>query len=131
MSDKLQVLFERFVTEARALLIAEVQDQLAGMAAGPAVPRHPAGPGPGARRAVAAAPRPKKGKGSRRSAEEQDAQLAQVVAFLKKNENVGVEQIAKGISVPSRELVLPISKGLKSKQLAKKGERRATVYRAR
>ena len=140
MSDKLQALFDEFVTRARALLIAEVQDQLAGMAASPNVPRHPTGPGPGGRGkrvALAAAPapkllpRPKKGKGSRRSAEEQEAQLAQVIAFLKKTPNVGVEKIAAGVGISSGELALPISKGLASKQLAKKGERRATVYRVR
>jgi hypothetical protein len=69
--------------------------------------------------------------GGRRSAEGVEQVGQQIVSFLKKNPDVRAEQIAAGIGSSTKELALPIKKLLADKQVAKKGQRRGTTYRAR
>ena len=69
--------------------------------------------------------------GGRRSAEGVEQVGQQIVSFLKKNPDSRAEQIADGIGSSTKALALPIKKLLAGKEVAKKGQRRGTTYRAR
>lgn len=66
--------------------------------------------------------------GGKRTAEQIEAQCEQIIAFVAKNPGLGVEGIAAGLNTSSKELTLPIRKLISSKELSRKGHKRATKY---
>lgn len=86
----------------------------------------------GARRAPrrpAAAPARSEGKRVRRSPQQLQETLDQIVALLKKNKDgLRSEQIQKALKLTRKEIPRPIALGLANKLLRKKGEKRSTVY---
>ena len=68
------------------------------------------------------------GKGAKRTAEELEGTRESVLDYVRRNPGQGVEQIAKALNVPSRDLVLPIRKLVAAGQLSTKGQKRATKY---
>jgi hypothetical protein len=69
-----------------------------------------------------------RGKGAKRTAEELEGTRQSVLDYVRRNPGQGVEQIAKSLNVPSRDLVLPIRKLVADAQLSTKGQKRATKY---
>jgi hypothetical protein len=69
-----------------------------------------------------------RGKGAKRTAEELEGTRESVLDYVRRNPGQGVEQIAKSLNVPSRDLVLPIRKLVADGQLSTKGQKRATKY---
>jgi hypothetical protein len=69
-----------------------------------------------------------RGKGAKRTSEELEGTRESVLDYVRRNPGQGVEQIAKSLNVPSRDLVLPIRKLVSDGQLATKGQKRATKY---
>jgi hypothetical protein len=130
MSDKLTALFEKFVTEARTLLIEEVQGQLAAMAGGGGggqpdpLLRAKGKPGPKPKGAMA----PKKAKWAKRTPEELEALTKSLVSYLKKNPGQRSEQIAAGLGTTTKDLALPLGALVEAKQLKTAGQRRGMTY---
>jgi hypothetical protein len=74
----------------------------------------------------------KSGRLARRSGDQIAAAVEGVVALLKKNKTgLRSEQIKKTLGLDTREVPRILKTGLASKKLAKKGQKRATVYTAR
>lgn len=69
-----------------------------------------------------------RGKGAKRTAEELEGMRQSVLEYVRKSPGQGVEQIAKSLNVPSRDLVLPIRKLVADGELSTKGQKRATKY---
>ena len=84
---------------------------------------------------VVTAPRGQKasnpGARVRRSPEQLEAVSKAVAKFVSSKEGVRVEQIAAALQLPTKELSGPIKVLLESKQISKKGNRRATTYFAK
>ena len=77
--------------------------------------------------AKAAAPR--KGKsGGKRPPAELAAAVIRTAEWVKGNAGHGVEDMARALGVPTKELALPIMKLLKAKTIKKRGQKRATKY---
>ncbi len=116
IDSKIRARIEAFVVELTGLIreaaVAKVAEALGGEVA-------PRGRRSGAVRATG---------GGKRTADEIDAQCEQITSFVTKNPGLGVEGIASGLSVSSKELTLPIRKLLASKELTRKGHKRATKY---
>lgn len=83
-------------------------------------------------RAAKAAKAPKRrGRLARRSPDQIQAQLASVVALLKKSpKGLRSEAIRDALKLDRREVPRVLAEGLKGKALRKSGAKRATVYRA-
>ena len=67
-------------------------------------------------------------KGGKRPPEELAAMVTKAGDWIKSNPGHGVEDMAKALSVQTKELALPIAKLLKSKTIKKRGQKRATKY---
>jgi hypothetical protein len=79
---------------------------------------------------ASAAPRAKaRAKGAKRTPEELEALTKNVLAHIKKNPGLRVEQIAAALGTSTKELALPIIK--LGKALKTQGQRRGTKYTAR
>jgi hypothetical protein len=109
--------------------------------AGPVARRKPGRP-PKAAASVGVAHKAPRGRGrppkataapKRKAGEKRTPQLLaqiteQVFNYIKSNGGQGVEQIAKALATPTKELTLPIRKLLSDKKIASKGQKRATRY---
>jgi hypothetical protein len=117
IDSKIRARIEAFVVELTGLVreaaVAKVAEALSGETA-------PRARGRGAARSAAG--------GGKRTADEIDAQCEQITSFVAKNPGLGVEGIAAGLNTSSKELTLPIRKLLASKELTRKGQKRATKY---
>lgn len=78
--------------------------------------------------AKAPAPARRASKGGKRPPEELAAMVTKAGDWIKSNPGHGVEDMAKAMSVQTKELALPIAKLLKSKTIKKRGQKRATKY---
>lgn len=131
MSPKIQALFEQLIAaiqeEAEAAIVARV---LGKPAPARATTKRKPGPKAGrtAPKSVALA---KRAKGERRSSQEIEKTIANIVAFLKKTPASNAEAIAKGLGVPTKDLVLPIKQMAAGKMLKTTGTRRGTKYSLR
>jgi hypothetical protein len=90
--------------------------------------------GPGRPRAAGAAPARARraGRLKRRSAEDIQKQLANVVAALKATKKgMRAEEIKARLKLDRREIPRVLAEGLKKKAITRKGQKRATTYFAR
>jgi predicted HTH transcriptional regulator len=67
---------------------------------------------------------------ARRSPDDIKRALASIVALVKKTPNMRAEAIRTALKMDRKELPRVIAEGLSTKALSKKGEKRATTYRA-
>mgnify|MGYP001551406701 CR=1 FL=1 len=67
----------------------------------------------------------------RRSPEQLEAVSKAIAKFVSSKEGVRVEQISAALQLPTKELSGPIKVLLESKQISKRGDRRATTYFAK
>lgn len=102
----------------------------AAATAKPAGKRGPGRPRKDASAAPAAAPKKakKSGRLPRRSAEDIQGVLDQIVAFVQANPGVRSEHITASLGLDKKELPRPIAEGLRSGVLTKQGQKRATQY---
>ena len=82
----------------------------------------------GARRVTQATASPKTKKGGRRTGAELETLTAGLVKYIQKHPGSRMEQIAKGMGIPSKELTLPLTKLKTEGRLKVKGQKRATAY---
>lgn len=69
--------------------------------------------------------------GGKRTAQELEVVTDRLLRYIEANPGQRMEQIAEGLSTPSKELTLPMKKLLRENHLRTKGQKRATTYRAR
>ncbi len=67
-------------------------------------------------------------RGGKRSPDEIERTTRTVLEYIAANPGQGVEQIAKALSLPTKELTLPIKKLIATRQIATEGQKRATKY---
>jgi len=67
-------------------------------------------------------------RGGKRTPEEIARTTRTVQEFIGANPGQGIEQIAKALALPTKELTLPIKKLLAGKQIVTEGQKRATKY---
>ena len=70
-------------------------------------------------------------KGAKRTANEIDELIGHTLKFIKSNPGSRSEQIAEGLGVSTKDLVLPIAKLFEAKAIKSTGQRRGTKYTAR
>jgi hypothetical protein len=85
------------------------------------------------RRSAAASPRAGAGrrKGAKRSPEELEALVSNLLNYVKKNPGQRIEQIGEALGTATKELAIPAKKLIAEKQLRTKGQKRATTYFAK
>jgi hypothetical protein len=124
-TPEIQALVESFVAQLTEAIqqqtLATIHDALGGPAA-PAKARS----GRASKRAPSA--RAGRAKGAKRSPEELEQLTAQLAKYVKGNPGQGIEAIAAGMGVSTKELALPAKKLLADKVLKTKGQKRATKY---
>jgi hypothetical protein len=122
ITPRVQAALDELVAAIQESTISSFQAMLSG---GPASARS-------AQRATAArAARPaakSRAKGAKRSPEEIEAQTKLLLATIKKNPGLRIEEISKMIGVSTKELALPVIKLFEAKAISSKGNRRATRY---
>jgi hypothetical protein len=79
-------------------------------------------------RASQAAPVLKAKEGGRRTGAELDALTEGLMKYIQKHPGSRMEQIAKGMQIPSKDLTLPLTKLKGEGRLKVKGQKRATAY---
>jgi hypothetical protein len=84
-----------------------------------------------AKRASQAAAAVRAKKGGRRTDAELETLTASLLRYIEKHPGSRMEQIAKGMNVPSKELNLPLAKLRAERSLKVKGQKRATAYFAK
>lgn len=129
-SPNVQKAFDALVAAIVAELQPQIREELRveflGMLGGANVKRGKPGPKPRAAAVTSIQ------EGARRSAESIEQLGKEVLAYVRKNPDQRVEQIAKGMGTDTKTLKLPIAKLLsRPAKLATKGVRRGTTYRAK
>src|SRR5689334_8234258 len=80
---------------------------------------------PSARPSAATGRRP---KGAKRDPKAIEALTEKLGAHIKKTPGQRIEQIAKALGTPTKELTLPTKKLLAAKKISTRGQKRATTY---
>lgn len=122
ITPRVQAALDELVAAIQESTISSFQAMLSGApASAKSAPRAPA-----ARAGRAAAKsRP---KGAKRTPEEIESQSKTLLATIKKNPGLRIEEIGKLIGVSTKELALPVIKLFEAKAISSKGNRRATRY---
>jgi hypothetical protein len=119
---RIEARVREFVAELGALVreaaIASVNDALGGNGHARRGRGRPRGARPTGGRA----------KGQKRAPAELSALTTQLLAAIKRAPGSRIEQIGKAMSVPTKELTLPIRKLLANSSIKKRGQKRATAY---
>lgn len=122
MTPRIQAALDELVAAIQESTLSSFQAMLSGGA----VTETPARRAPVARAGKPAAKsRP---KGAKRTPEEIEAQTKTLLATIKKNPGLRIEEISKMIGISTKELALPVIKLFESKSITSKGNRRATRY---
>ena len=129
MSDKLDALFQKFVSEARQILIEEAMASFTALAQGgggeiPTPFRNKPGPKPKSAPTKAAP----KAKWAKRTPEELEALTKSLVAHVRKNPGQRSEQIAEALKTTTKDLSLPLKALVEAKQFKTSGVRRGMTY---
>jgi hypothetical protein len=132
MSDKLTALFEKFVVEARTLLIEEAMASFSALASGGGGQPDPllkvkGKPGPKPK-VPSAAKVAKRAKWQKRSPQELEALTKSIIATLKKSPGLRSEQLATALKTTTKDLALPLGALVEAKQLKTAGQRRGMTY---
>jgi hypothetical protein len=126
IDEKIRGMLEAFASDLAGLIresaMETVRDALGGT---PSVRRGGAARGA---RATAAAPGRRLPKGAKRPPGEIVKLTQRLLDYVKAHKGERIEQIAKGMSVSTRELNLPVKKLVGGKQLKTRGQKRATQY---
>lgn len=124
IDDKIRGMLESFAGDLAGLIresaMQSVRDALGGE-----------GGGGGGRRAGRAAAMPtgrRLPKGAKRPPDEIVKLTSRLLEYVKGHKGERIEQIAKGMSVSTRELNLPVKKLISTKAIRTRGQKRATQY---
>jgi hypothetical protein len=118
---------EAFVEELSALVRTAAVQSVTAAFGGQVQAAAPARRGRG--RAAAAAPaRGSRKKGQKRNPEALAQLVGQLLTYVKSNQGLRMEQIAKALKTTTQELALPAKKLIAEKKIKTKGQRRATKY---
>ncbi len=133
-NDMIRARVDAFVADLTDLIHQAILDNVQaalGQAIPSAAPRRPGRP-KGRVSAPAASAPTKRGKkrGGKRTASELADMADKLVSFVEKNPGSSIEEIGRGIAIPTKELALPVKKLLAEGRLKKKGQKRATRYSA-
>jgi hypothetical protein len=121
ITPRVQAALDELVAAIQESTISSFQAMLSGGSSAPSAQRASS---PRAAR-PAAKSRP---KGAKRTPEEIEAQTKTLLATIKKNPGLRIEEISKMIGVSTKELALPVIKLFEAKAISSKGNRRATRY---
>jgi hypothetical protein len=126
IDSKIRGMVEAFAGDLADLIresaMETVRDALGG------VPSGRRGGGAAARVSVAGASRRALPKGAKRPPGEIVKLTARLLEYVKAHKGERIEQIAKGMSVSTRELNLPVKKLIAQKSIRTRGQKRATQY---
>ena len=114
---------ETFAAEIVAAVRASVMDIVQEAIDGAGFER-----GNGRRARASSVRSPVRAKGAKRDPQMLQALTEKLGAFIKNNPGLRIEQIAKQLGTPSKELVLPVKKLIATKQISTKGQKRSTKY---
>ncbi|MEZ4229079.1 MAG: DNA-binding protein [Polyangiaceae bacterium] len=130
-NDLIRARVDAFVADLTDLIHQSILENVQS-ALGQPLPGAPRRPGrPKAAAATGAAAAKKTGKrGGKRTAAELSEMADKLVEFVRSNPGSSIEEIGKGIAIPTKELALPVKKLLAEGRLKKKGQKRATRYSA-
>ena len=129
----MNALFEKFVAEARTLLIQEAMASFSALAAGGGGQPDPllkakGKPGPKPKSAGPAQKPAKRAKWQKRSPEELETLTKSILGALKKSPGLRSEQLAEALKVGTKDLALPLKALVEAKQLRTAGQRRGMTY---
>jgi hypothetical protein len=114
-----------------AIRTASIDELLAGSGAGAIGKGRPLRSSPAPTKPSPRAKSTSAGRLRRRSAEDIEAALGQVVSLVKKNKDgLRAEQIRRQLGLQAKELPRILKEGLSSRTLKSKGQKRATTYYA-
>lgn len=127
VDEQIRGMLEAFASDLAGLIresaMQTVRDALGGA---------PSGRGGGGKRGARAASSAPAGrrlpKGAKRPPDEIVKLTAKLLEYVKGHKGERIEQIAKGMSVSTRELNLPVKKLLANKSIKTRGQKRATQY---
>jgi hypothetical protein len=126
IDSKIRGMVEAFAGDLADLIrqsaMETVRDALGG------VPSGRRGGGGAARASVASVGRRALPKGAKRPPGEIVKLTSRLLDYVKGHKGERIEQIAKGMSVSTRELNLPVKKLIATKQIRTRGQKRATQY---
>jgi hypothetical protein len=71
---------------------------------------------------------PKRKPGEKRTKKELARLTDRLAGYVQSNKGQGIEAIARGLGVETRELTLPVKKLLAAKRITSQGQKRATRY---
>jgi hypothetical protein len=129
VSDQIRSRVEEFVDELSSLIRQSAMDTVAQVLGGGVGDGRRGRRGAGAARGASAEARGRaRAKGAKRSQDELERLTGRLLTYVKANAGQRIEQIAKGMSVSTRELNLPAKKLLANKSIRTKGQKRATQY---
>ena len=129
-NDLIRARVDAFVADLTDLIHQSILDNVQTVL-GQALPAAPRRPGRPKAVTAAATPAKKTGKrGGKRTAAELNEMAEKLVEFVRSNPGSSIEEIGKGIAIPTKELALPVKKLLAEGRLKKKGQKRATRYSA-
>jgi hypothetical protein len=131
VSDQIRSRVEEFVDELSSLIRQSAMDTVAQVLGGGAGDGRRGRRGAGAARGAGAGAEARgraRAKGAKRSQDELERLTGRLLTYVKANAGQRIEQIAKGMSVSTRELNLPAKKLLANKSIRTKGQKRATQY---
>jgi hypothetical protein len=123
-NDALRSLVDQFVQDLTAAIEGNVLSVVREALGEPA----PRGRGAAARGGRGAAKAAARGRGQKRDPKELEALTGQLRSYIAKHPGQRIEQIGAGLGMPTKDLSLPAKKLLAAKQIATKGQKRATTY---
>ncbi len=126
IDEKIRGLLEAFASDLAGLIresaMESVRDALGGAPSGRRAAAGRGAPVP------SAAPGRRLPKGAKRPPGEIVKLTQRLLEYVKAHKGERIEQIAKGMSVSTRELNLPVKKLLSGKSIRTRGQKRATQY---
>lgn len=124
MTDALRSLVNEFVQNLTAAIEQNVLQAMRTTLTN----RGPSASKRGQRRVTSGKAAGGRARGQKRDPQELEALTNKLRAYVAKNAGQRIEQIGKGLGIPTKELALPAKKLLAAKLLTTKGQKRATTY---
>lgn len=127
IDDKIRGMLEAFASDLAGLIRESAMETVREALGGGAPSGRRGGASRGARAAAPVAGR-RLPKGAKRPPGEIVKLTQRLLEYVKAHKGERIEQIAKGMSVSTRELNLPVKKLIADKSIKTKGQKRATQY---
>jgi len=125
ITSQIRSMLEAFAAELTHAIRADALESVAAAVGGKLRAPHPTAAGRTKRLGRSPGRRPKGGK---RDPDELAALQARLLAYVKSHPGERIEQIGKGLGVPTKDLTLGAKKLIATKLVSTKGQKRATAY---